>query len=64
MNLMNLFRPTSAEQLAQRELEDAKRELLTAQTSLDYYTSIVKFNETRINRLRHTLADMHAEGVL
>jgi hypothetical protein len=64
MNLMNLFRPNSAEQLAQRELEDAKRELLTAQTHRDYYDSQVRFNETRIARLRHTLADMHTEEIL
>jgi len=61
LRFANLFRAPSAEMLAQRELEEAKRELLTSQTQRDYYSHIVKFNEVRIERLRRTLADMHSE---
>ena len=35
-----------------QELEDAKRELLEAQTGRDYAMAIVAYNEQRIERLQ------------
>ena len=41
----------TAEALALRELEDAKRKLLDAQTSREYAESMCKFREAQIKRL-------------
>jgi hypothetical protein len=49
--LTELFRKPSAEILAQRELEDAKRELLAAQAGLEYCTAMVDYHVSRIQRL-------------
>ena len=46
-----LFAPPSAEVLALRELEDAKRKLLEAQTGREYADSMCKYHEARIKRL-------------
>lgn len=45
----------SAKQLAQRELEDAERELLKEQTLLDYSANIVNYQQDRIKRLKQVL---------
>lgn len=45
------FRKPSAEILAQRELEDAKRELLAAQAGLEYAAAMVDYHTSRIQRL-------------
>jgi len=46
-----LFYVPSAEQLALRELEEAKRKLLTAQTGREYADAMCKFHEAQIKRL-------------
>jgi len=46
-----LAHPPKADVLARRELENAKRNYLSAQTSLEYYTSQVNFERQRIARL-------------
>ena len=51
MKLHDLFKTPSADVLAARELDDARRELLEAQTALDYARSIVDYNTQRIRRL-------------
>lgn len=38
-----------------RELDDARRSLLEAQTARDYANSMVMYHETRIDRLRAQL---------
>ena len=45
-----MARPTGLETAAS-ELEEAYLELLSAQTAVDYATSIVAYNKTRIARL-------------
>lgn len=45
------FRLPSAEVLAMRELEDAKRKLLEAHTGREYAESMCKYHEARIKRL-------------
>lgn len=47
----NLFRPPSAEALALRELEDAKRRLLDAQSAREYAEAMCKYHDVRIKRL-------------
>ena len=49
--LKKLWSTPSAEALALRELEDAKRKLLDAQTSREYAESMCKFREAQIKRL-------------
>lgn len=49
--LKKLWATPSAEALALRELEEAKRKLLDAQTSREYAESMVKFREAQIKRL-------------
>ena len=49
--LKKLWSTPSAEVIALRELEDAKRKLLDAQTSREYAESMCKFREMQIKRL-------------
>ena len=49
--LKKLWAAPSAEVLAIKELEEAKRKLLDAQTSREYAESMVKFREAQIKRL-------------
>ena len=49
--IKKLLAVPSAESLALRELEDAKRKLLEAQTSREYAESMCKFREMQIKRL-------------
>jgi len=49
--LKKLWATPSAEVLALRELEEAKRRLLAAQTSREYADSMCKFREQQIKRL-------------
>jgi hypothetical protein len=45
------FRTPSAEVIALRELEEAKRKLLEAQSGREYADSMCKYHEARIKRL-------------
>jgi len=49
--LKKMWTTPSAEVLALRELEEARRKLLDAQTSREYAESMVKFREQQIKRL-------------
>lgn len=49
--LRKLWTTPSAEAIALRELEDAKRKLLDSQTAREYAESMVKFREQQIKRL-------------
>jgi hypothetical protein len=49
--LKKMWTTPSAEVLALRELEEARRKLLDAQTSREYADSMVKFREQQIKRL-------------
>ena len=49
--LKKLWTTPSAEAIALRELEDAKRKLLDSQTAREYAESMVKFREQQIKRL-------------
>lgn len=49
--LKKLWSTPSAEVLALRELEDAKRSLLESQTNREYAESMCKFREAQIKRL-------------
>lgn len=49
--LLEHFRTPSAEILAQRELEEAKRALLQAQAGMEYAAAMVDYHTSRIQRL-------------
>lgn len=53
--LLQTLRPPSPEVMMARELDDARRSLLEAQTARDYANSMVMYHETRIDRLRAQL---------
>lgn len=53
--LMNMMRKPTARELAVRELEEAKRELLQAQTSRDSSAAVVDYQLARIRRLKGLL---------
>ena len=55
MRLPNPFRTPSPEELIARELDQARRGLLEAQTGRDYASAMVLYHETRIDRLRAQL---------
>jgi len=50
-HLLDLFRRTSCRTEALRELEEAQRALLAAQTQLDYFHYIAGYHKARIKRL-------------
>lgn len=47
----SLYKTPSAEAIALRELEDAKRRLLEAQSAREYSDSMCKYYEAKITRL-------------
>ena len=49
--LKTVYKIPSAEVLALRELEEAKRKLLEAQSGRDYAASMCNYYETKIKRL-------------
>lgn len=55
MRIPNPFRTPSPEELVARELDQARRGLLEAQTGRDYANAMVLYHETRIDRLRSQL---------
>jgi hypothetical protein len=61
MKLLNPFRTPSPEELIARELDQARRGLLEAQTARDYASAMVIYHETRIDRLRTQLETMTRE---
>ncbi len=61
MRLLNPFRTLSPEELIARELDQARRGLLEAQTGRDYANAMVLYHETRIDRLRAQLEVMTQE---
>ena len=48
---LNPFKAPSADVLAVVELEEAKRQLLAAQSALEYAASMVDYNTNRVARL-------------
>lgn len=59
--LKQVYGTPTAESIALRELEAAKRALLEAQTAKEYAESMVKYHDTRIRRLTTYLRDAHPD---
>lgn len=49
--IKHIYTPPSAETLALRELEEARRMLLESQSAREYADSMCKYHEARIKRL-------------
>lgn len=49
--LKSLYAPPSPEAIALRELEESRRELLTAHTQQEYSLKMVEFHKNKIKRL-------------
>lgn len=54
-SIASVWRAPSAEIMAMRELEDAKRSLLVALTERERADAVVTFNERRVARLQETV---------
>lgn len=54
--ITNAFRMPSADLLAARELEEAKRELLRTQSAQDYARRMVEYHQDRVKRLTAYMA--------
>lgn len=52
-----LYEPPSPETLALRELEESRRELLSAHTQQEYAAKMVEFHKNKIKRLTLFLKD-------
>lgn len=56
-DILNTMRKPSARVIAQRELEDAERELLATQTAAEYAKNLVQYHQQRIARLKAYLLE-------
>lgn len=61
-DLIETFRPASAEALAQREFEEARRELLKAESAKEYAEAMVAYHEARVSRLEGFLRKANCSG--
>lgn len=50
--IKRLYRKITPREIAIRELEEAQLQVLSASTSLEYYKSMVAYNDARILRLK------------
>ena len=55
--IRHLYTPATCEDLMARELDAARRDLLLAETALDYAESMVLYNKQRILRLTEALKE-------
>lgn len=58
----NIFRTPSALEIAARELAQAERALLEAETAREYATAMVDYNNERIHRLRRFIKETRDES--
>ena len=54
-SLTAMFRPASPEVLAARELDEARRQLLAAESAAEYANAMCVYHEARIERLQRYL---------
>ena len=53
--LKQFFKTPTADQLAQREYDEARRELLLSQSAAEYHQSMIEFHIKRLLRLKEIL---------
>ncbi len=59
LEIFNPFRQPSAEVMAVQELEDAKRQLLSAQSGLEYAKAMVAYRTEQIERLNKIVSQQN-----
>jgi hypothetical protein len=57
--MLQYFKPPSADSIALRELEESRRQLLAAQSAREYADSMCRCYEARIKRLTTHLREVH-----
>ena len=55
--IKRMYTPATCEELMAREIDTARRDLLMAETALDYAESMVLYNKQRILRLTEALKE-------
>ena len=55
--IRHLYTPATCEELMARELDTARRDLLLAETAVEYAESMVLYNGQRIERLTNALKE-------
>jgi hypothetical protein len=60
--LQSLYAPPTAEAMALRELEQSRRDLLSAQTQQEYSLKMVEFHKIKIKRLSAFLKGMEEQS--
>ena len=55
--IRRMYTPATCEELMVRELDASRRDLLLAETALDYAESMVLYNKQRILRLTEALKE-------
>jgi len=53
--LKRMFTTPTADQLAQREYDEARRELLLSQSAAEYHQSMIEFHIKRLLRLKEII---------
>jgi len=53
--LKQLFKTPTADELAQREYDEARRELLVSQSAAEYYESMIEYHVKRLLRLKEII---------
>lgn len=59
VGLLDAYRTPSAAALAQRELDESRRQLLAAHSASEYYAAMVQVHRTRIARLTATIIEFN-----
>lgn len=60
--LKSIYAPPTAETLALRELEQSRRDLLSAQTQQEYSSKMVEFHKVKIKRLTAFVKGMEEQS--
>ena len=55
--LKRMFKTPTADQLAQLEYDEARRELLVSQSAAEYHNSMIEYHIKRLLRLKEILGD-------
>ena len=53
--LKQVFKTPTADQLAQREYDEARRELLMSQSAAEYHQSMIEYHIKRLLRLKEII---------
>jgi len=53
--LKRMFKTPTADQLAQREYDEARRELLLSQSAAEYHQSMIEYHIKRLLRLKEII---------